>query len=147
MKLFLMISGILLVACHSLKPATQIKQGISGFVYRESGNQMPAPNRPTRAPKGISCELYIYLPATFKQTEGSNPVFMKINTKLITVAHSDSTGHYAVDLPPGKYSVFIKQADQYFASESDGDGILNPVEVKPGKVTVKDWKLRVGAVY
>ena len=147
MKIFLIVSAFALMACHTMKPSV-ITQGLSGYVYRESGNQMPSPNRAPRKPKGIKCDMYIYQPTTLQQVKGSSPVFTSVNSKLITIVHSDSTGYYAVKLPVGKYSVFIRTDDQrFFANESDGNGILNPAEVTSNKVTARNFTLRHGAVY
>lgn len=147
MKIFLVISAFMLMACHTIKPLA-ISQGLSGYVYRQSGNQMPSPNRKPRKPKGIKCDLYIYQPTSLKQTAGSNPIFTIVNSKLVTIVHSDSTGYYAVKLPAGKYSVFISTDKQsFFADESNGDGILNPAEVTANKLTTRNFTLRLGAVY
>lgn len=147
MKIFLFISAFTLMACNSLKPQA-VTQGLSGYIYRETGNQMPSPNRPPRKPKGIKCDLYVYEPVTVKQTTGSSPVFTSVNGKLVKIVHSDSTGYYAVKLPTGKYSVLIRTDDQhFFADESDGNGILNPAEVVTGKVATRNFTLRLGAVY
>jgi hypothetical protein len=147
MKIFLVISAFMLMACHTVKPSA-ITQGLSGYVYRESGNQMPSPNRKPGKPKGIKCDLYIYQPTTLKQVAGSNPVFTNVNSKLVTIVHSDSTGYYAVKLPVGRYSVFISTDKQsFFADESDGNGILNPAEVTANKLTSRNFTLRQGAVY
>ncbi|WCT11458.1 hypothetical protein [Mucilaginibacter jinjuensis] len=147
MKIFLVISAFMLMACHTMKPPA-ITQGLSGYVYRESGNQMPSPNRKTRKPKGLKCDLYIYQPTTLQQTVGSNPVFTSVNSKLVTIVHSDSTGYYIVKLPAGRYSVFIStDKKSFFADESDGSGTLNPAEVIADKVTARNFTLRLGAVY
>ncbi|OKS87959.1 hypothetical protein [Mucilaginibacter polytrichastri] len=147
MKIFSIISAALLMACHTQKPMVPT-QGIAGYVYRETGNQMPSPNRAPRKPKGIKCDLYIYQPTTLKQTTGDATVFTAVSTKLITIAHTDSAGHYSLNLPVGKYSVFIRtDKGTFFADESDGEGILNPVEVMVNKVTDRNFKLRIGAVY
>ena len=147
MKIFLFISAFTLMACQTLKPQI-LRQGLSGYVYRQSGNQIPSPNRKPRKSKGIKCDLYIYKPTTLKQTLGSSPVFTSVNNKLVIIVHSDSTGYYAVKLPAGKYSVFIRTDDQsFFADESDSNGILNPAEVTAHKVTLRNFTLRLGAVY
>jgi hypothetical protein len=136
------------MACHSLKPATKITQGLTGYVYKETGNQMPSPNKPPRKPKGIKCDLYIYQPTSQKQANGGPTSFTSINSKLITVVHTDSLGHYAVNLSPGKYSVFIRTDEgSFFADESDDKGSLNPAEVTADKVTERNFTLRAGAVY
>lgn len=136
------------MACHSLKPAAPITQGLTGYVYKETGNQMPSPNRAPRKPKGIKCDLYIYQPTTLRQATGGPTSFTGVNTKLITVVHTDSLGHYAVNLSPGRYSVFIRTDEgSFFADESDDKGTLNPVEVIANKLTDRNLTLRSGAVY
>ena len=148
MKIYLILSASLLMACHSLKPAAPITQGLTGYVYKETGNQMPSPNRAPRKPKGIKCDLYIYQPTTPQQAIGGPTSFTKVNSKLVTMVHTDSLGHYTVNLSPGKYTVFIRTGEgSFFADESDGDGILNPAEVAADKVTDRNFTLRAGAVY
>jgi hypothetical protein len=148
MKIYLIISASLLMACHSLKPAAQITQGLTGYVYKETGNQMPSPNRPTRKPKGIKCDLYIYQPTMRQQATGGPTSFTGVNTKLVTIVHTDSLGRYVVKLSPGKYSVFIRTDEgSFFADESDDKGTLNPAEVVADKVSDRNFTLRAGAVY
>ncbi|NCD71546.1 hypothetical protein [Mucilaginibacter agri] len=147
MKIFLSICTVVLMACHSLKP-TQMQQGISGYVYRQSGNQMPGPNRAPQKPQGLKCDLYIYQPTKLNRATGSTTIFTTVSSKLVLVVHTDSTGHYKANLPTGRYSVFIStDKHEFFADESDGEGILNPIEVLEGKVTERNWVYRKGAAY
>lgn len=138
---------IILSSCFVLHHGTVIGEGISGTIYLLSGNQMPGPGRPQSKGRGVSRPVYIYEATTPGQTEGASPLFNHIKTKLIAQTKSDSTGHYAIKLPPGKYSVFIAEGTQYFAAESDGTGTLNPVSVLPKTLTKKDFTLNTGAVY
>lgn len=147
MKIFLPVCTVILMACHTLK-STPMQQGLTGYVYRQSGNQMPAPNRAPQKPHGLKCDLYIYQPTKLNQTSGSSPSFTAVSANLILVVHTDSTGHYKANLPTGRYSVFISTDEHdFFADESDSDGILNPVEVLDGKITESNWVYRKGAVY
>ncbi|MES2279318.1 MAG: carboxypeptidase regulatory-like domain-containing protein [Bacteroidota bacterium] len=138
---------IFLFACSGLKQVPAINQGLGGYVYQLQGNQMPSPGKPASHGRGVSREIYIYEPTSISQTEGSSPVFKAIKTRLVARAKSDSLGHYSVNLAPGKYSVFIKEGQQFFAAESNGDGILNPVTIAPKTITPKNFTITINAVY
>jgi hypothetical protein len=45
---------------------------------------------------------------------------------------SASNGEFTVFLAPGIYSVFTREPSGYFANRFNGQGIINPVEVKAG---------------
>jgi hypothetical protein len=135
-------------ACANLKPIHSISQGLSGYILLSRGNQMPSPGR--IAGKGslrVSREIYIYQPTTINQTLGSSPLFKQINTHLIAKTKSDSTGYYEINLPTGNYSVFILDKGQFFASESDGDGVINPVQILSNTVTKKTFNINYQAAY
>lgn len=149
MKLKYSILGIIIFfsSCFSLKPELNIKQGLSGNIYAIRGNQMPGPGRAQSRGRGTSRYLFIYEPTTIKNTSGTRPVFTHIKTRLVARAKSDSTGHYAIKLPAGKYSVFIGEGKNFFAAESDADGIINPVEITNNTVFHKDFSITVNAAY
>jgi hypothetical protein len=138
---------IFLFACSGLKSGMQTGQGLSGYIYLLRGNQMPSPGRAVSKGRGVSREVFIYEPTTTGQTTGSSPTFNRINTRLITQAKSDTTGHYSINLPAGKYSVFIKQDGKFFAAESDGTGTLNPVQIGQNVITKKDFTINNNAAY
>lgn len=143
----LLMMALLCCSCFSVKPGTVITQGLSGYVYLVSGNQMPSPGRPQSKGRGVSRDIYIYEPTTTAQTEGNAPLFARIKTRLVAQTKSDSTGHYSIKLPAGKYSVFISNDTNFFAAESDGKGLLNLVEIAANKVTPKNFTLNSGAAY
>lgn len=147
-KLKYILPGILVccIACFA-QQTTPISQGLTGYVYQIKGNQMPSPSKPTSKGRGMACDIYIYEPATITATTGSMPMFTNIKSRLVAHTHSDSTGHYSVKLKAGKYSVFIKTGFRFFASETDGFGILSPVEIKPGRVTIKNIIFNSKAAY
>lgn len=124
-----------------------LAQGIDGYIYQVSGNQMPMKGKPRSKGKGVVRQVYIYKAATIADANGTIPLFNKINTKLIIQVTSDSTGHYKAELPVGKYSVLVKEGEKYFASETDGQGVLNPVDVTKGKIARRDVTVNVGAAY
>lgn len=149
MKLKYSITGIIIFfsSCFTVKPQTNIKQGLSGNIYLLKGNQMPSPGKPQSKGRGVSRYLFIYEPVTIKNTTGTSPVFTHIKTRLVARTKSDSTGYYAIKLPTGKYSVFIAEGKGFFAAESNGEGVLNPVEITDKTITSKDFRLTAGAAY
>ena len=146
----LAIAVLTIIACTMQKTnlGKPIKQGIEGHIYLVTGNQMPMKGKPIqRHGKGIVREVWIYKATTMQQAEGQTPLFTKINTSLAAKVKSDSTGHYQAALPAGLYSVFVKEGNQYFASESDGTGTLNPAEVLTAKVTTRNITVNHDAAY
>jgi len=125
----------------------QISQGIEGQITRVTGNQMPMKGRPAQKGKGIITDVFIYAATTVQQAQGQMPLFTHISGKPVAQTKSNSTGHYKVALPAGKYSVFVKIGEQFFASETDGQGILNPVEVTTGQVVKRDVTVNIAAAY
>ena len=133
-------------ACSTLKPV-QKNGELSGYIYLLKGNQMPSPGRPLSKGHGVSRDIYVYEPTPISLTLGASPIFTQIKTGLITHIKSDSTGHYALSLPAGKYSVFVREGIGFFAAENDGSGVLNPVEVIKNTSLKKDFIIAAGAVY
>jgi hypothetical protein len=106
------------------------KQGISGTVFWVSGNQMPGPNKISAHPKPIEREIYIYEPVKLSQTKQANGFYSEVNAKLIAKIKSKADGSFQATLPPGKYSLFVKEPDGFFANLLDGEGYINIVEVE-----------------
>jgi len=125
------------------------KQGISGFVYRISGNQMPSRNRPAAQPPGIQTTLFIYEVTNIKDVtrKETSSFYYSINKKLIVTVHSDSTGHFLVQLPIGLYSVFTKVNRLFYANTFDEKNNIAPVKVEKGKISVIKIKMDAGAIY
>jgi hypothetical protein len=129
--------------------SSNLKQGISGFVYRISGNQMPSPNRPPAKPYGLQTTLFIYEVTNIKDVirKGSSSFYYSINKKLISTLHSDSTGHFLIKLPVGVYSVFTKVNHLYYANSFDEINNIAPVKVEKGKISEIIIKIDAGAFY
>ena len=143
---FILIS-VLCSACTASQSKKQPAQGLSGTIYLVTGNQMPTIGRPQSKGRGVARDIHIYQSTSLSQTNGTSPLFTSIKTKLIAQTKSDSTGHYTVKLPVGKYSVFIKEGEQFFAAESDGTGALNPVEISLNALAKKDFIINHAAAY
>jgi hypothetical protein len=144
-----MITGMALISC-GMQKATQsspLTQGIEGFVYLATGNQMPMIGQPRNQPKGIPTDVYIYKATSAQQATGSAPLFTEISSKLVAHVKSDTSGHYQVALPAGQYSVLVKHKGSYFSSESNDKGILTPADVTAGAITRRNVTVNVGAAY
>ncbi len=138
------------ISCKTLKPGTSsnIKQGIEGYIYELTGNQMPMKGKPAGSNKhGVKRVVYFYQATTLQQVQGNTPLFDKVNTPLVLKIMSNADGRYKVSLPAGKYSIFVKENDKLFAAETDGTGILNPVTVTTDKITRRDITITVNAAF
>jgi hypothetical protein len=134
------------------------QSGITGIVYRLSGNHMPAPNRHPRPsldtganpasgtspsagshpPAGVKATVCIFQLTSdsqvVRQGPGS-PYYRTVLTPLIRQVETDDKGYFQVFLRPGTYSVFTKIGDLFYASRRDEKNHIAPVEVLPGKMT------------
>jgi len=92
-------------------------------------------------------EVYIYqataLQDVVPSSNSEGQFFSSINTELITLVTSDSTGFYQAQLPTGTYSVFIKENEEFYANHFDADFTINPVTVEENKTT----KLQIDITY
>jgi hypothetical protein len=125
-KLFLLF---LLVSL--LGTATAQKQGIEGQVFWLSGNQMPGPDRGRSPQQGIVREIYIYNATTLSDVTQQDGFYADIKTVFVTKVTTRSDGSFKVKLPPGKYTVFVKETKGLFANLFDGNGCINCVLVQP----------------
>lgn len=140
------------VSCSSIKnsaPQQMTKQGIEGYVFRISGNQMPSPDRKPSAPKGIKTTLYIYQLANISQVIrlGQSAFYSSIKTKLLSKVETDTNGYFKISMEPGRYSLFTKKNELFFANWFDKDNNIAPVEVLPGKMTRVEFTVDYDAVY
>ena len=127
----------------------QAQQGIEGLVIKVSGNQMPSPDIPRTPQKGFKTTLYIYeltnLSQVVKQNESA--FYSTINSKFVTKVETKEDGKYKVSLPEGKYSLFVKKGELFYANIFDGEGNIAPVTIEKGKMTTVVTKVDYDAVY
>ncbi|MFD1002892.1 carboxypeptidase regulatory-like domain-containing protein [Ohtaekwangia kribbensis] len=128
-KLLLFIALISL-----LENAAAQKPGIlQGQVFWVSGDQMPGPDKTRNPQQGIVREIYIYNAANLSDATQQDGFFTVIQTALVAKVMSESDGSFKVKLPPGKYSVFVKEDKGLFANLYDSNGCINCVNVNPRK--------------
>lgn len=127
MKLFCTIwilQSICIVAA-----AQTLRQGIQGQVFLVA-NTLPDSSERTRPNSGIKREVVIYELTTLDQASHENGFFKQVPTAIVLSAMTEDDGSFKVKLPPGTYSVFVKEGDGLYANLFEQNRI-NPVVVKP----------------
>ena len=122
-----------------------IKQGATGHVRFWEGDFMPRVVAPGSVPvpsgslTPVVREIFFYQavrwPELKRKEKGTAPFYEEPGVKLVKKVTSDADGFFQVELAAGKYSVFIKEDQGYYASRGDGRGFVNPVEITEGKIT------------
>ena len=70
-----------------------------------------------------------------------------IPTALVTAVRSDQNGYFEVELPQGRYSLFVREGGYYYANLIDGEGYVFPVEVKEGEAAGIQFDITYMATY
>lgn len=126
-----------------------IKQGIWGNVWLWQGDFMPGPGGSKRGNvTAVRREVRVYAPTSaqdLKPTNGTS--FTKVKSRLIKKVKSGKNGFYQVSLPPGRYSVFVKEGSTLYANWFDGNGNILPVVVVKDSVTKFQIDITSGATY
>ena len=151
MKTFALL--ILLIAISfSCKTTKKDGQGIQGQVFWLEGNQMPQmmedgeiPAQPAK--RGVKRTVKIHALTHINQASLGDALFGDIETPLVREIETDESGHFSVELPPGRYSIFTVEENGHFANILDLDSYINPFEVKEGEWTQADILINYQAAY
>jgi hypothetical protein len=130
MRLFCII-WILGSICAAATAQSQ-RQGIKGQVFLVVNS--PDSTVHTSPNAGIQREVHIYEQTTLEQVTQENGIFTSVSTNKVLSIMSKSDGSFKAKLPPGTYSVFVKEPTGLFANLFKKNQI-NPVVVKPGQYT------------
>lgn len=148
LQLFFLLTSFFLTS--SFVPAEKsCRQGLEGYVYLITGNQMPSPDMPLPKPKGLQTTLYIYKLTSLADVsrQGGSAFYKNISTELVKTVSTRKNGHFKVKLKPGIYSLFIKKDDLFYSSMFDEKNNIFPVEVKAGKMTNVVFNAHYKATY
>ena len=139
----------LLGCLAAFRPITNKKQGIEGYLYKVSGNQMPSPDKKPAPPLGIKGTLYVYELTNVSQAvkKPGSSFYSSVSTKLIKKVQTNNKGYFNIQLAAGRYSVFIKKDSVLYANRFDTQNNITPVEVKAGKMTKVEMRMDYNAVY
>ena len=166
--LILSICTLLLVSCDeepttSLVPdsnenLTPIAQGVYGRVLFWEGDFMPT------YPEGDSGgEIYpvvrdvcIFEAVRYDDIEWSyvelEPgydahVAAAVPSDLVRITWSNPNGYFGAELPPGRYSIFVREHGYYYANLVDWEGYVFPVEVDEGEAVGVQFDITYMATY
>lgn len=122
---------------NTLKEMLSPAQGVSGFVVRLRGNQMPTvgSNRLRIEPEPISTVVWVFS----GRIQGKGPRWAvseaSQNPNLVKRVRSDAQGKFFVSLLPGEYTLFAEYDSNLYLNSFLGDGSYASVQVIAGKVT------------
>ena len=106
------------------------QQGVNGQVFWIYGDQLPGPEK--RNPmQGVVRQIDVYELTTLADVDQDNGFFKKVYTRFVTSTISKEDGTFKIKLPPGKYSLFVKEEKGLYANLFDSDKNISPITVKP----------------
>lgn len=122
-----------------------ITQGVWGNVWFWKGNFQPW--NPTGTVIAVERQVLIYKPTPFDSVTMADMVFYRtIRTKLIAATASNRTGFFQQELPPGNYSVFVKEDSLFWMGVGNSIGI-GGFTVWPDSVTKIQININYAAGY
>ncbi|MGB0525758.1 MAG: carboxypeptidase regulatory-like domain-containing protein [Flammeovirgaceae bacterium] len=125
----------------------KVTQGVQGTVLWFEGNLMPSPGTPAPKGKPIVREIVFCKPLKMKEVQQKGSFYVALDTHIIKKVTSDDKGIFKIQLPEGKYSVFTKEEDSYYANLFDGQGYIQLVTVKANELTSLDIRVDYKATY
>ena len=148
----LLLIGCSLTFCSTPRKTTlaSVKQGIAGLITESIGNQMPMKGAAPAQPRGIATTVYFYEPTQLKQTiryEAISGYYTMIKSRLVASVDTDSTGAFAISLPAGKYSVFVKKGPYYYANLFDVENNIALFTVEADQLTKISLTVNSAATY
>ncbi len=142
---------LIIVACTPQKKAEKVSitQGISGSVVEEIGNRMPMVDAPASSPNPFETTVFVYELVNVKNVEpaNNNGLYTVVNSKLITSVKTDAKGKFSINLPVGKYSLFVQKNSSFYANRFNAQNDINVYEVNKDALTTATIKVSLNAVY
>ncbi len=114
-----------------------IPNGIWGTVSSMEGNCMPGfpppTNTCTHCPAKRTVKIYAYTTTSQATPDPGSPVFFNsFSTPLIAQVNAEDDGFFQINIPAGNYTVVVVENGKLYASQTDGQGGLNPVTFNGG---------------
>lgn len=152
MKL-LLFSVFILLSSMNRGCNSWVEQGLAGQVIWFEGDMMPTindepdVNRKRFKGEPVQRVLHIHQLTTMDEATSEGPFFKDIKTELVATVETNEEGEFSISLPTGQYSVFVVEEEGLFANLFDGEGYINPVEVKEGEITPMKIEVNYKAAY
>lgn len=138
--------ALLLVGCHR-GVKREISEGIRGRVEIWEGDFMPpSTGKIYYAKKTILIFHKTHLKDATPES-GSSTFYTALSTPLVDSVISDKAGYFSKRLPPGEYSLFVREKGIFYANMMDGEGFILPVKVEKGKVSEVNIRIDYKATY
>ena len=136
----LLLSVLTPAACHEvdrmLGPPVDpvVTQGVAGLVLFWQGNHMPGNVTGTKLP--AQRELLVYELTNLADATLEGGAFSSaISTRLVASTLSGADGRLAVQLPVGRFSLFVREQSMFYANGGDGQDFIYPIDVAADTVT------------
>ena len=145
----LLLSILTLAACHDahrmLGPPV-VTQGVAGLVLFWEGNFMPGDGNGTKLP--VQRELLVYeLTNLADVTSEGNGFYSAISTRLVASTLSGADGRFAVQLPAGRFSLFVREQSMFYTNGGDSQGFIYPIDVAADAVTGVQFDITYAAYF
>ena len=131
----LILIALLLLGCSTIKKQSKVQfaQGIQGQIFEQKGNQMPQKGKPFSKGVGYATQLYVFEPTSMQTaSQISGNLFSMPSTQLIGTFTTDSLGRFKCNLKPGRYSIFVRYENGYYATSFNQRNELGIVQVLEG---------------
>ncbi|MHA7130818.1 carboxypeptidase regulatory-like domain-containing protein [Algoriphagus namhaensis] len=100
-------------------------------------------------PKGdpVQRKVVFYPLTSLEDAKLEDGLFRSVEGEPILEVETDEKGNYTAVLPPGNYSVFTQEEGGLFANRFDGEGNIQPVQVKQGEWSKLDITINYKAYF
>ena len=108
-----------------------ITEGVWGDVWFWQGDFMPV--CPTGTIRPAEREVLFYELTGLDSVaiaDPAGPFYTQVRSRLIGSTRSNARGFFEIRLPPGTYSVFVREDSLLYSNRFDGRGHIFPVVVK-----------------
>lgn len=160
MRILLFISFMLLACVSEQKRASvaglhqhdTLQQGIQGKVLWLEGNMMPTIVEDSQQVKDntgtpVERQVFIYQLTHQNQAKKEAAFYTDISTPLVKKVETDAEGRFQVYLEPGRYSLFVKEPQGWYANLFDEKGYIHPVSVSKDSLSRVILKVDYKAFY
>jgi hypothetical protein len=120
--------------------SVRIAEGVWGDVWFWQGDFMPM--CPTGTVKPVVREVLFYELTSMDSVVqdsvvqvGYGSFYSQVHSKLVGSTFSSAHGFFEIRLPPGTYSVFVREDSLLYSNLFDGEGHIFPVVVRKNEVT------------
>ncbi|HEY0135831.1 MAG TPA: hypothetical protein VGB85_17220 [Nannocystis sp.] len=130
-------------------PQPKITEGIAGVICFWEGNFMSTLEPDERGTvKPVPRTIEIHAPTRSADGVGGDGATFwgSVSTPLIATANSGDDGWFEVAVPPGTYSLLVRESGRLYANSFNGEGIIAPIEVTAGKVARTQFDINYRAV-